>query len=103
MIIDVHSHAWQYPQHFGDDFRRQAARARGGAEIDLTVRFEDYAASSPPGTKTIVFGGKAKRSDLWVDDDYVAAYVARHPQQLIGFLAVDPTQDGWQRELRDGH
>ena len=22
---------------------------------------------------------------------------------LIGFLSVDPTQDGWQRELREGH
>ena len=28
MIIDVHSHAWAYPQHFGDDFRVQARRAR---------------------------------------------------------------------------
>jgi len=30
MIVDVHSHAWSYPQHFSDDFRRQAARARAG-------------------------------------------------------------------------
>ena len=29
MIIDVHSHAWEYPRHFGDDFRRQARRAAG--------------------------------------------------------------------------
>lgn len=26
----AHSHAWKYPEHFGDDFRRQAARARAG-------------------------------------------------------------------------
>src|SRR5438067_1635733 len=72
MIIDVHSHAWEYPRHFTDDFRRQASIARAGAEVDLTVR-------------------------------YVADYVAADPKSLIGFLCVDPTQPGWQDELREGH
>ena len=80
MIVDVHSHAWEYPQHFGDDFRRQATRARAGVEVDLTVRYEDYRATCPPDTKTIVFGGKARLSDQWVDDRYVADYVAQAPR-----------------------
>jgi uncharacterized protein len=101
MIIDVHSHAWEYPQHFTDDFRQQAARARPG--LDLAVRYEAYRASAPPDTCTIVFGGKAKLSGLWVDDRYVANYVAAHPDTLIGFLSVDPTQPSWERELEDGH
>ncbi|NKF15198.1 amidohydrolase family protein, partial [Rhizobium phaseoli] len=25
------------------------------------------------------------------------------PDTLIGFLSVDPTQPGWEKELRDGH
>jgi predicted TIM-barrel fold metal-dependent hydrolase len=103
MIVDVHSHAWEYPKHFGEDFRRQAMRARGGMEVDLTVRYEDYAAAAPADVMTIVFGGKARRSGMWVDDAYIAEYVARHPANLLGFLCVDPTQDGWQREMRDGH
>lgn len=103
MIVDVHSHAWEYPQHFGDDFRRQAACARAGGEVDLTVRYEDYRATCPPDTMTIVFGGKARLSDMWVDDGYVAGYVAQHPDTLIGFLSLDPTQPGWEREMRDGH
>lgn len=102
-IIDVHSHVWRYPDHFDDDFRQQARRARAGVEVDLTVRFEDYQRLSVPGVKTIVFGGKARLSGMWVDDAFVAAYVAADPEQLIGFLSVDPTQDGWQRELRHGH
>ena len=102
MIIDVHSHVWEYPRHFGDDFRRQAARARAGVEVDLTVRFEDYRATCPADTRTIVFGGKARLSDEWVDDRYVADYVAAHPDVLIGFLSLDPTQDGWEREMREG-
>jgi predicted TIM-barrel fold metal-dependent hydrolase len=103
VIIDVHSHAWQYPQHFGDDFRRQAARARSGLEVDLTVRYEDYRATCPADTKTIVFGGKARLSGMWVDDRYVADYVAAHADTLIGFISVDPTQDGWEDEMREGH
>ncbi len=103
MIIDVHSHVWEYPAHFSDDFRQQAQRARAGVEVDLTVSYEDYRACAPPDTKTIVFGGKAKLSGFWVDDHYVAAYVAAHSDTLIGFLSVDPTQEGWERELKQGH
>jgi predicted TIM-barrel fold metal-dependent hydrolase len=103
MIIDVHSHTWQYPQHFGDDFRDQAIRAWDGHDVDLTVRFEEYARQSSEEVKTIVFGGKAKLSGMWVDDAYVADYVAQHPDDLIGFLSVDPTQEGWRDELEQGH
>jgi uncharacterized protein len=103
MIIDVHSHAWAFPEHFSDDFRRQACRARSGQEVDLAVRFEEYAATCAEPVRTIVFGGKAKLSGLWVDDAFVAAYVAAHADRLLGFLSVDPTQSGWEDELRFGH
>ena len=103
MIVDVHSHIWQYPEHFSDDFQRQARRARAGAEVDLTVRYEEYAAGATRVDRTIVFGGKAKLSGLWVDDRFVAEYVAAHADKLIGFLSLDPTQHGWQTEMRVGH
>jgi predicted TIM-barrel fold metal-dependent hydrolase len=103
VIIDVHSHAWEYPRHFSDDFVRQARRALAGVDVDLSVRYDEYRATCPAETKTIVFGGKARRSGVWVDDQYVAEYVGRHAETLIGFLSIDPTQDGWQRELREGH
>jgi predicted TIM-barrel fold metal-dependent hydrolase len=103
MIIDVHSHAWRFPDDFSEDFRRQARRARAGMEVDLAVRFEDYTVRASEPVRTIVFGGKARLSGLWVDDRYVAQYVAAHPDRLIGFLSVDPTQPGWEEELRYGH
>jgi len=102
-IIDVHSHFWKFPDHFNDDFRQQTRRARAGIEVDLTVRFEDYQRQSVTDVKTIVFGGKARLSGLWVDDRSVAEYVAAHAEHLIGFLSLDPTQTGWQDELREGH
>lgn len=102
MIIDIHSHVWEYPLHFSDDFRHQARRAKAGEELDLTVSFDSYRQTSPPDVRTVVFGGKAKLSGLWVDDRYVADRVAEHPEHLIGFLSLDPTQDGWVHEMRDG-
>lgn len=102
-IVDVHSHFWHYPDHFQDDFRQQAKRARAGTEVDLTVRFDDYRRQSVPDVKTIVFGGKARLSGLWVDDRAVREYVDSHPSQLIGFLSLDPTQAGWEDELHHGH
>ena len=104
MIIDIHSHAWQYPEHFTAQFRHQAAQvAKAGTELDLTVTYEAYRRGAQNCDKTVVFGGKARLSGLWVDDQYVADYVAAHPDRLIGFLSVDPTQDGWEDELEHGH
>ncbi len=103
MLIDVHSHFWEYPRDFTTDFREQAKRARAGVEVDLTVRYEDYMAACRVPVRTIVFGGKARLSGIWVDDRRIADYVAQHPATLIGFLSVDPTQPGWEKELRDGH
>ncbi|OEV04135.1 amidohydrolase family protein [Streptomyces oceani] len=102
MIVDVHSHLFGCPDHLGPDFLAQAGRARSD-EVDLTVRWQEYAASAPSDSRTIVFGGKARLSDLWVDDESVAAYVAEHPDRLVGFMALDPTQPGWQDEMRHGH
>jgi predicted TIM-barrel fold metal-dependent hydrolase len=103
MIIDVHSHAWQFPGDFTADFIRQARRARSGQEVDLSIGYEKYRDSATADTRTIVFGGKARLSGVWVNDRYIAEYVGRNPDRLIGFLSVDPTQEGWEREMREGH
>ena len=103
MIVDVHSHIWEFPRHFAADFREQARRARAGVEVDLTVRFDEYCATATHADRTIVFGGKARLSGLWVDDEFVAEYVASHSEKLIGYLSLDPTQDGWETEMRTGH
>lgn len=102
MIVDVHSHLFTCPDHVGDPFAAESARAHGG-HVDLTVRWAEYAASAPAGTRTIVVGGKARRSGLWVDDAAVAEYVGAHPDQLVGYLSLDPTQPDWRDELEHGH
>ena len=55
MLIDVHSHYFRYPDHFTEDFRRQARRARRDVEVDLTVRWQEYHAAAQTCAKTVVF------------------------------------------------
>jgi predicted TIM-barrel fold metal-dependent hydrolase len=102
MVVDVHSHYFQYPEHFSKDFVEQAKRARN-QEFDLTVRWEEYDAGARACDKTVVFGGKAALSGVWVPDHQVARYAAEHSGKVIGFLSVDPTQPGWEDELHEGH
>ena len=41
MICAVHSHAWQYPEHFTDQFRQQTAQvAKADDPLDLTMTYE---------------------------------------------------------------
>jgi predicted TIM-barrel fold metal-dependent hydrolase len=103
MITDIHSHAWPFPDAFSEDFIRQASAAKAGETVDLTIRLQDYQQAAPPETCTVVFGGKARLSGLWVADEYVAEYVAQDPSHLVGFLSLDPTQTGWEDEMRRGH
>lgn len=102
MIIDVHCHVWPTKESFSPGFIEQIARARS-QPIDLTTRYSDYLETAETFDAAICFGGKARLAGLWVDDQLVANYVAQDRERLIGFLSLDPTQPGWEDELRFGH
>ena len=54
-----------------------------------------------PGEGTAESAVSADDQQRWVLNSQY--YVAEHPDRLIGFLSVDPTQPGWQDELEEGH
>ncbi len=102
MIVDVHSHAWPGAGAFSESFVAQAARMRA-RPLELVTDYARYRSTAGECEATVVFGGKARLAGLWVDDEEVAAYARQDPARLFGFLSVDPTQPGWQAEMRDGH
>ena len=58
MIIDVHSHAWQYPEHFTDQFCQQATQvAKANESLDLTIK------NSGGLTASAVQGGRSGLND----------------------------------------
>ncbi len=95
---NVHTHTWDAALHFTPATIRESDLSRG-YPLDLTVRLEAFLADMAAFDKVIVFGLKARRTGYWVPDEYVADFVARAPEKLIGFAACDPTQPEHLEEL----
>jgi hypothetical protein len=60
----------------------------------ISPSWNEYSDKARTCDKTAVLGGKAKLSGLWVPDRVVAGYAAQHPDKLVPFLSLDPTQPG---------
>jgi len=102
MIVDVHAHWFRSSEGFSTHFLAQAQRAKG-QPVDLVTHYDEYWSASGGCEKVIVFGGKARRSGLWVPDCEVAEFAQSDPTRVIGFMSLDPTVPGWQEEMRHGH
>jgi predicted TIM-barrel fold metal-dependent hydrolase len=96
---NVHTHAWDSSLHFQPETIREADLSRG-YPLDLTVRLEAFLVDTLAFEKVIVFGLKGRRTGYWVPDTYVADFVARAPEKLIGFACCDPTQPEYFEELK---
>lgn len=96
---NVHTHTWDTTLHFDPQTVRESDLSRG-YPLDLTVRFEEFMAEMEPFEKVIVFGLRARLTGYWVPDEYVAQFVARAPEKLVGFAGCDPTQPGYMEELK---
>jgi uncharacterized protein len=97
-VQNIHTHAWDQRLHMAESTIREADLSRG-RPIDLTVDFEAFMADMAAFEKVVVFGLKGRLTGYWVEDEYVAAFVARAPKKLVGFASCDPTQDGYLDEL----
>jgi predicted TIM-barrel fold metal-dependent hydrolase len=97
-VQNVHTHAWDQSLHMAESTVREADLSRG-RPLDLTVRFDAFMADMAPFDRVVVFGLKARLTGYWVPDDYIADFVARAPDKLVGFASCDPTQPGYMEEL----
>ncbi|MGC9347552.1 MAG: amidohydrolase family protein [Anaerolineae bacterium] len=95
---NVHTHTWDQALHFAPETVREAELSRGYA-LDLTVDFDAFMEDMTPFDHVVVFGMKARHTGYWVPDSYVAEFVGRAPDKLIGFAGCDPTEPGYMQEL----
>jgi predicted TIM-barrel fold metal-dependent hydrolase len=89
VIVDVHTHVWEH-RHLGEDFLRDARVTAGDSYKDIAVDLDEHWRAMQPVDRAIVLGFRARHVGVLVPNDYVAEYVRRHPEKLIGFCSVDP-------------
>jgi predicted TIM-barrel fold metal-dependent hydrolase len=89
MIVDVHTHVWE-PAHIADSFIEDARITAGNPNLRIAVDLDAHWAAMAPVDRAIVLGFRARHVGVLVPNEYVAAYVERHPEKLIGFCSVDP-------------
>ena len=90
MIIDCHTHIGRAGEHVGGAIQEDLLRAWGRPLWD--VRLEDHWQAMQDVDRAIVLAFDAPRIGLVVPNEYVAEYVAQHPEKLIGFASVDPNR-----------
>lgn len=97
MIVDVHTHVWRR-EHWSEELARESQRARG-SPVWLEVTEEAYAQALRVVDRAIVFGLRARHVGLLVPNDFVAGFVRRFPEKLIGFASIDPQEPSYMVEL----
>ena len=115
MIVDCHTHIWQSPDQLGQlDLGNlpRYGRTRGGAPAtrfstgksawrSLPAADPDHHwAQSGAVDKSIVLGFKSRYLHAEIPNRFVAEYVSRAPQKLIGFAGIDPTEPSAVAEVR---
>ncbi len=90
MIIDCHTHIGRAGEHVGGAIQEDLLRAWGKPLWD--VRLEDHWAAMQDVDRAVVLAFDAPAIGLVVPNEYVAAYVAQHPEKLVGFASVDPNR-----------
>jgi hypothetical protein len=115
MIVDCHTHIWQSPDQLGELELGDASRPARGRSPRLTpsgkAAWRAVPAADPDHhwaqtavvDKSIVLAFKSKYLRAEIPNAYVAEYVNRFPQKLIGFAGIDPTEASAMDDLRSAH
>ena len=96
MIIDVHTHCLQ-PEHISEAARR--ADERAGYPPMQPLSPETYLENMKVVDKAIVFGVRGVATGMRSPNDFTAEWVNYQPDKLIGFMAIDPTEEDYLEEI----
>ena len=88
-MIDIHSHVWE-EKHYSLEAKRQYEETYGG-QADLNCPPEaHWTAVATKVDRAAVYAMMMGHVGLVVPNEYVHAYVSRHPEKLVGVASVDP-------------
>jgi uncharacterized protein len=100
MIVDCHTHIWQSAQQVGLRSGVRPSRPahpfrspdRLGSSTQASV--EQHLAACKPVDAAFVLGLRSRHLDLEISNDFLAEYIRRYPERMIGFAGIDPLEGG---------
>lgn len=100
MIVDFHTHVGA-PEHFFGDFAADSGRAWGDSVVLGGTLDEHWSSAAGPVDRCVVLAFAAPAAGYVVPNEYVAEYVARDPEKLVGFGSIDPGSVDAMRHLEE--
>ncbi len=88
MIVDCHTHVWESSSQMGLGPGRLGLAHRGPGAQATPGR---HAQASQPVDVSLVLGFRSLALGAHVGAPFVASYVRQHPDRLVGFAGLDPT------------
>ena len=112
MIVDCHTHIWQSPDQLGQvDLGEQSRLGKSRLPRMMSTGRSPWRAvpAADPDhhwaqrgavDKSIVLGFKSRYLRAEIPNRFVADYVSRDPDKLIGFAGIDPTENTAIEDIR---
>lgn len=98
MIVDCHTHVGERC-HLSKDFVADLRAVSGNPDADFVVDLDAHWEAMEPVDRAIVLGFRAHHVGYVVPNEYVADYVHKHSEKLIGFCSIDPHDDDAVEQL----
>ncbi len=95
MIVDCYTHTWESGEQLGRGVPSNGQRplpALVHSCRPLEAGQACHLAASEPVDSTFVLAFKSRYLEADISNDHVAAYVSSHPESLIGFAGIDPSE-----------
>ncbi len=94
MIVDCYTHTWDSPDQLGRCLpaSRPGQSTGNHPPAPHSADQKHHLAAAEPVDITFVLGFDSRYLDARIDNDCVAEYVRCHPDRLIGFAGVDPSE-----------
>ncbi len=98
MIVDCYTHVWDSPQQLGRAMPAEPGAGTDGADAlrstapPVSAGVQRHWAACEPVDTALVLGFQSRHLDARIPNQMIADYVAQHPDRLIGFAGIDPSQ-----------
>ncbi len=102
MIVDIHTHFFRPDLDFEPVLKGDMKRCGVDPAVWGDIG-ENHLSTTKDADVAIVFGLRAKATGWDIPNQAVAAHVARAPQRLLFFAAIDPKDPACLDELRHCH